>query len=75
MGGQDENGKFTPGFGYYEVSLESRFRIEECSAEPMLLCSQTIAGGSGAGPTWHGTSGVHTHVSRTSRFPLFSFHC
>lgn len=26
---------------------------------------ETIAGGSGAGPTWHGTSGVHTHMSNT----------
>ena len=65
MGGQDENGKYTPGFGYYEVSLESRFRIKAFSTEPKLLCPQTIAGGSGAGPTWHGTSGVHTHVSQT----------
>lgn len=28
------------------------------------LC-QTIAGGSGAGPNWHGTSGVHTHITNT----------
>ncbi|ETW75180.1 hypothetical protein HETIRDRAFT_56693 [Heterobasidion irregulare TC 32-1] len=26
---------------------------------------ETIAGGSGAGPTWHGTSGVHTHITNT----------
>ena len=26
---------------------------------------QTIAGGSGAGPSWHGTSGVHTHITNT----------
>jgi len=26
---------------------------------------QTIAGGSGAGPTWHGTDGVHTHITNT----------
>lgn len=26
---------------------------------------QTIAGGSGAGPGWHGTSGVHTHITNT----------
>lgn len=26
---------------------------------------QTIAGGSGAGPNWHGTSGVHTHITNT----------
>jgi 5-oxoprolinase (ATP-hydrolysing) len=26
---------------------------------------ETIAGGSGAGPTWNGTSGVHTHMTNT----------
>lgn len=26
---------------------------------------ETIAGGSGAGPTWHGTDGVHTHITNT----------
>ncbi|PWN88796.1 hypothetical protein FA10DRAFT_255151 [Acaromyces ingoldii] len=26
---------------------------------------ETIAGGSGAGPTWHGTSGVQTHMTNT----------
>ncbi|KAG9566358.1 putative 5-oxoprolinase, partial [Aureobasidium melanogenum] len=26
---------------------------------------ETICGGSGAGPTWHGTSGVHTHMTNT----------
>jgi 5-oxoprolinase (ATP-hydrolysing) len=26
---------------------------------------ETIAGGSGAGPTWNGTSGVHTHCTNT----------
>lgn len=26
---------------------------------------ETIAGGSGAGPTWDGTSGVHTHMTNT----------
>ncbi|KAI0055288.1 Hydantoinase B/oxoprolinase [Artomyces pyxidatus] len=26
---------------------------------------ETIAGGSGAGPNWHGTSGVHTHITNT----------
>ncbi|KAF7305109.1 Hydantoinase-B domain-containing protein [Mycena kentingensis (nom. inval.)] len=41
---------------------------------------ETIAGGSGAGPTWHGTSGVHTHITNTRigdveilerRYPVF----
>jgi 5-oxoprolinase (ATP-hydrolysing) len=26
---------------------------------------ETIAGGAGAGPTWHGSSGVHTHMTNT----------
>jgi 5-oxoprolinase (ATP-hydrolysing) len=26
---------------------------------------ETIAGGAGAGPTWNGTSGVHTHMTNT----------
>jgi 5-oxoprolinase (ATP-hydrolysing) len=26
---------------------------------------ETICGGSGAGPTWHGTSGVHTNMTNT----------
>lgn len=40
---------------------------------------ETVAGGSGAGPKWHGTSGVHTHMTNTritdpeileSRYPI-----
>jgi 5-oxoprolinase (ATP-hydrolysing) len=30
-----------------------------------LVFFKTIAGGSGAGPNWHGTSGVHTHITNT----------
>ena len=26
---------------------------------------ETIAGGSGAGPYWHGKNGVHTHMTNT----------
>ena len=26
---------------------------------------ETVAGGSGAGPHWHGTSGIHTHMTNT----------
>ncbi|KAL1677529.1 Hydantoinase B/oxoprolinase [Schizophyllum commune] len=26
---------------------------------------ETVAGGSGAGPGWHGTDGVHTHITNT----------
>ncbi|QVM11123.1 hypothetical protein D8B26_005774 [Coccidioides posadasii str. Silveira] len=41
---------------------------------------ETIAGGSGAGPTWHGESGVHVHMTNTritdpeifeKRYPVF----
>ncbi|KAJ7100669.1 Hydantoinase B/oxoprolinase [Mycena belliarum] len=41
---------------------------------------ETIAGGSGAGPSWHGTDGVHTHITNTRigdvellerRYPVF----
>lgn len=41
---------------------------------------ETVAGGSGAGPTWHGMSGVHTHMTNTRitdieiierRYPVF----
>ncbi|GAA5955531.1 hypothetical protein JCM3765_006806 [Sporobolomyces pararoseus] len=28
-------------------------------------CERTIAGGSGAGPHWHGTSGIHVHATNT----------
>jgi 5-oxoprolinase (ATP-hydrolysing) len=37
---------------------------QSCSG-PALTKGQTIAGGSGAGPGWHGTSGVHTHITNT----------
>ncbi|CAF4228947.1 unnamed protein product, partial [Rotaria magnacalcarata] len=26
---------------------------------------ETVAGGAGAGPNWHGRSGVHTHMTNT----------
>ncbi len=44
------------------ASIPSKQRIYK----PYLsFPSQTIAGGSGAGPTWHGTSGVHTNITNT----------
>jgi len=33
---------------------------------------ETIAGGAGAGPTWHGQSGVHTHMTNTRITGTFS---
>lgn len=43
VGGNDADGNYVQGFGYYE----------------------TIAGGHGAGPSWNGVSGVHTHMTNT----------
>ncbi|KAL4958110.1 putative 5-oxoprolinase [Aspergillus filifer] len=34
-------------------------------AIPGFGVGETICGGSGAGPTWHGTSGVHVHMTNT----------
>jgi N-methylhydantoinase B/oxoprolinase/acetone carboxylase alpha subunit len=31
---------------------------------------ETVAGGSGAGPTWHGRSGVHVHMTNTRSVQL-----
>ncbi|KAM5353362.1 hypothetical protein ACJ41O_000012 [Fusarium nematophilum] len=31
----------------------------------MFMYGETICGGSGAGPTWHGVSSVHTHMTNT----------
>ncbi|CAA92315.1 5-oxoprolinase (ATP-hydrolizing) [Schizosaccharomyces pombe] len=41
-------------FGYDGENGEEGFAMYE-----------TIAGGAGAGPTWNGTSGVHTHMTNT----------
>lgn len=30
---------------------------------------ETVAGGAGAGPSWHGVSGVHTHMTNTLNTP------
>ncbi|KAL4924624.1 Hydantoinase B/oxoprolinase-domain-containing protein [Aspergillus undulatus] len=34
-------------------------------AIPGFSIGETICGGSGAGPNWHGTSGVHVHMTNT----------
>ena len=31
----------------------------------LSIFKETIAGGAGAGPTWDGCSGVHTHMTNT----------
>ncbi|GAA5870982.1 hypothetical protein JCM16303_001650 [Sporobolomyces ruberrimus] len=38
---------------------------ENGKAIPGFGYYETISGGSGSGPTWHGTSGVHTHMTNT----------
>lgn len=35
---------------------------------------ETIAGGAGAGPHWHGRSGVHTHMTNTCVQSILSKH-
>ena len=75
-GGKDKDGKNVSGWGYYEVRLSTlhchpiitqAFCYHSDSDYCLLACvlEQTVAGGSGAGPTWHGTSGVHTHITNT----------
>lgn len=58
-GGKDSSGVIRAGWGYYEVGDSSVLRLLT------HRFAQTIAGGSGAGPGWHGTSGVHTHITNT----------
>lgn len=35
---------------------------------------ETIGGGSGAGPDWHGTSAVHVHMTNSSSFSFLALH-
>jgi 5-oxoprolinase (ATP-hydrolysing) len=61
-GGKDSSGVTRAGWGYYEVSDPPALS----AFSPLTYrFAQTIAGGSGAGPGWHGTSGVHTHITNT----------
>ena len=36
---------------------------------------ETIAGGAGAGPSWHGCSGVHTHMTKSVRTDHVALFC
>ena len=45
-------------------------RLQGCTnnltfGDPNLGYYETIGGGAGAGPGWHGRSGVHTHMTNT----------
>jgi 5-oxoprolinase (ATP-hydrolysing) len=62
-GGKDAEGKHVAGWGYYEVRSACPGLQTYLYADAAL--AQTIAGGSGAGPGWNGTSGVHTHITNT----------
>ncbi len=75
-GGKDKDGKNISGWGYYEVRALTPHLFPQPHPHPpsfltltntnsSLSHNQTIAGGSGAGPSWHGTSGVHTHITNT----------
>jgi N-methylhydantoinase B len=37
---------------------------------PPFVYYETIGGGAGAGPGWHGASGVHTHMTNTLNTPI-----
>ncbi|KAF2676536.1 hypothetical protein K458DRAFT_396842 [Lentithecium fluviatile CBS 122367] len=58
---QGDTNNLTFGFGGTSFSSGSPERKETRG----FGYYETIAGGSGAGPTWEGTSGVHTHMTNT----------
>lgn len=62
-GGKDKDGNNITGWGYYEVHFLAYTHSSRPHTHVRRL--QTIAGGSGAGPGWHGTDGVHTHITNT----------
>ncbi|TQB70395.1 hypothetical protein MPDQ_000609 [Monascus purpureus] len=45
--------------------MDSRVDPETGATIPSFGYYETIAGGSGAGPTWNGESGVHVHMTNT----------
>ncbi|ORY10206.1 Hydantoinase B/oxoprolinase-domain-containing protein [Clohesyomyces aquaticus] len=65
---QGDTNNLTFGFGgttYSDSSSDSSTNHRERKETKGFGYYETIAGGSGAGPTWHGTSGVHTHMTNT----------
>lgn len=58
---QGDTNNLTFGFGGTTMSSPTAERKETKG----FGYYETIAGGSGAGPTWEGTSGVHTHMTNT----------
>ncbi|MCJ1308937.1 hypothetical protein MMC25_002592 [Agyrium rufum] len=64
---QGDCNNLTFGFGGNPSKKSKSFDDKDKSTEPIKGFGyyETIAGGSGAGPTWDGTSGVHTHMTNT----------
>jgi len=62
---QGDCNNLTFGFGGTSFSNSSGSPSPERTETKGFGYYETIAGGSGAGPTWHGTSGVHTHMTNT----------
>lgn len=58
---QGDTNNLTFGFGGTRFEEGSKERKEQKG----FGYYETIAGGSGAGPTWNGTNGVHTHMTNT----------
>lgn len=54
---QGDCNNLTFGYGGYDTKTQTHV--------PGFGYYETIAGGSGAGEGWHGTSGVHTHMTNT----------
>ncbi|OCL08361.1 hypothetical protein AOQ84DRAFT_388907 [Glonium stellatum] len=62
---QGDCNNLTFGFGGTSFSSSSSSPSPERTETKGFGYYETIAGGSGAGPTWNGTSGVHTHMTNT----------
>ncbi|KAH8689335.1 Hydantoinase B/oxoprolinase-domain-containing protein [Talaromyces proteolyticus] len=45
--------------------IDTKLNEKSGVVEPGFGYYETIAGGAGAGPTWHGESGVHVHMTNT----------
>jgi 5-oxoprolinase (ATP-hydrolysing) len=62
---QGDTNNLTFGFGGTTMSGADGDSNRERTETKGFGYYETIAGGSGAGPTWNGTSGVHTHMTNT----------
>jgi 5-oxoprolinase (ATP-hydrolysing) len=62
---QGDTNNLTFGFGGTTMSGSDGDANRERTETKGFGYYETIAGGSGAGPTWNGTSGVHTHMTNT----------